>query len=412
MGLSEQISMDLSGLQRLEGRDIRANRFREGLSASEFTAQFHPVTQIDADLVDAWSDLARQASEPNIFYEHWCLRPALARLDHHPDLRLFLLWGGEPGHSQLLGLLPLGPASRFGRWPVPHVQNWMHHNSFLGTPLVRKGCEQLFWKELLIALDSSDWPGFLHINGMTIGGPLDQAMRIMCSDHKRRCDLVHSEARALLQSDLHAEAYLQATVRGKKRKELRRQAKRLDELGDIQFGHQTDAANLDPWIDEFLQLERRGWKGFGGSALASSDQTREFFRETLLGAAQSGQLERLDIRLEGMPLVMLVNFHSAPGSFSFKTAFDEAFARFSPGVLLQLENLKLLENPAIAWMDSCAAENHSMIDSLWSGRRHIGRFSIELQGVSRRAVFRGLRLGEDLMGKIRGRTIFDPTEVQ
>jgi hypothetical protein len=90
----------------------------------------------------------------------------------------------------------------------------------------------------------------------------------------------------------------------------------------------------------------------------------------------------------------------------------EAFARFSPGVLLQVENLRLLDNPSVAWMDSCAAENHSMIDSLWSGRRHIGRFSIELKGISRRAVFRGLRLGEDLMGKIRGRKVIDPTEGQ
>ena len=84
---------------------------------------------------------------------------------------------------------------------------------------------------------------------------------------------------------------------------------------------------------------------------------------------------------------MLVNFLSSDGGFGFKTAFDEEYSRFSPGVLL-------------------------MIDSIWSGRRHIGRFSIELEGVSRRAIFHGLRLAEDLMGKIRGRTIFDPTEVQ
>ena len=81
-------------------------------------------------------------------------------------------------------------------------------------------------------------------------------------------------------------------------------------------------------------------------------------------------------------------------------------------MLLQLENLRILDNPAIAWMDSCAAEDHPMIDSIWSGRRHIGRFSIELKGLSRRAIFHGLRLGEDLMGKIRGREIFDPTERQ
>jgi len=404
--------MDLSGLQKLEGRDIRANRFRETLAPPEDCAVFHPARDIGANLVEAWKDLAREASEPNIFYEPWFLRPALDQFDHHPDLRLFLLWAGEPGASRLLALLPIGPASHFGRWPVPHVQNWLHHNCFLGTPLVRQGYEQLFWEQLLSALDDCDWPGFLHINGMTIGEPLDRALRAVCGVQKRRCDLVHSEARALLQSELGPDAYLSENVRGKKRKELRRQAKRLDELGAVTYAHRTGAEDIDQWIDEFLELERRGWKGFGGSALDSAGQTRTFFRDALLGAARAGQLERHDIRLEGEPLAMLVNFHSGRGSFSFKTAFDEAFARFSPGVLLQLENLKILDNPAIAWMDSCAAEDHPMIDSIWSGRRHIGRFSIELKGLSRRAIFHGLRLGEDLMGKIRGREIFDPTERQ
>ena len=50
-------------------------------------------------------------------------------------------------------------------------------------------------------------------------------------------------------------------------------------------------------------------------------------------------VSRLD--LDGKPLAMLVNFLTAPGSFSFKTAFDEAFSRYSPGVLIQLDNLAI-----------------------------------------------------------------------
>ena len=404
--------MDLSGLQKLEGKDIRANRFRESLSAPEVSPIFHSVAEIDVNLVEAWSELAKHASEPNIFYEQWFLRPGLAQFDHHPDLRLFLLWAGEPQHSQLLGLLPLGPDNRFGRWPVPHVQNWVHHNCFLGTPLVRKGCEQLFWEHLLIALDAGDWPGFLHINGMTIGGRMDQALRAVCGVQKRRCDLVHSEARALLQSDLSSVAYHQTTLRGKKRKEWRRLSKRLNEEGEVSYGHHLDEQGLEQWIDEFLELEKAGWKGKNGSALDSSPETSAFFRQCVSGAAAAGQLERRDIRLDGKPLAMLVNFMSAPGAFGFKTAFDEDYSRFSPGVLLQIENLKFLDRRRLEWIDSCAAQDHPMIDSLWSGRRYIGRFSIELKGVSRRAIFRGLRLGEDLMAQIRGREIFDPTEVQ
>ncbi len=331
--------LDLSGAHKLTGSDIK-RRDRRGSAADRVpNAQLAPLHKIDPNFRSAWADLVQNASEPNIFYEPWFLEPSLNNFSTNPQLKLFLLWSGEPVFSDLLGLLPIGPASKFGRWPVPHIQNWMHHNCFLGTPLVRQGHEDAFWSALMGTMERGDWPGFLHIYGLTIGGTLDLSLRKVCQAQGRRCDLVHSEARALLKSDLEPEAYYSATVRGKKRKELRRQANRLSELGDVQFTQINDDAGLRQWIDEFLALEKQGWKGESGSALDCSDETRNFFRYTLHGVAKADQLERHDVRLDGKPMAMLVNFLSAPGSFSFKTAFDEEYSRFSPGVLLQHENL-------------------------------------------------------------------------
>lgn len=369
-----------------------------------------PITALGHDHVPAWQKLASNASEPNIFHEHWMLEPALRLFKGDADLHVFMFWAGVPLKSDLLGLLPLGPSRNFGRWPVPHVQNWMHHNSFLGTPLVRTGFENQFWTRLFARLDDTSWPGFFHLNGLTVGGPMDRALREVCRRQTRRCDLVYSEARAFLESSLDAETYFEENLRGKKRKELRRQKKRLGEFGDLKFVACRDDAALEQWTSEFLALERRGWKGRNGSALDCSDETRAFFSEILKHAASAGQLERHDLRLDGKPMAMLINFISGAGSFSFKTAFDEDYARFSPGVLLQRENLNILNDPQVQWMDSCAAEDHPMIDSLWSGRRHVGRFSIEMKGLSRTAIFRGVRLGEDIMAQLKGREIIDAME--
>ncbi|MEL6876028.1 MAG: GNAT family N-acetyltransferase [Pseudomonadota bacterium] len=400
--------MDAGGFQtRSEATDMFVHDDRVCLISSA-TAELRPVADMDDTLRPAWQKLAGLASEPNVFHEPWLLEPALRHFRTNPDLHMFLFWAGVPDKTDLIGLLPVGPSKRFGRWPVPHVQNWVHHNCFLGTPLIRKGFENQFWTALFDQLDKKSWPGFFHINGLTIGGPVDEAMRAVCARQKRRCDLVHSEVRALLQSDLDPDSYYTSSMRTKKRKELRRQERRLADLGDLQVARHEDAADLDHWIEEFLALERRGWKGRQGSALDSWAETRLFFKQSLQGAAAAGQLQRLDLRLDGKPLAMLVNFLSGEGSFSFKTAFDEDHARYSPGVLLQLENLKMLNNPAIAWMDSCAAEDHPMIDSLWSERRHVGRFSVELKGLSRTALFRGVRLGEDIMAQIKGRKVTDP----
>jgi hypothetical protein len=115
-------------------------------------------------------------------------------------------------------------------------------------------------------------------------------------------------------------------------------------------------------------------------------------------------LQLLALELDGQPIAMLVNFLAAPGSFSFKTAFDEAYARFSPGVLLQIDNLAILEQPGIEWMDSCAAEQHPMIESLWAERRSLIRVTIPLRGAQRRLAFSTARTLERLSAaRRRGR---------
>src|SRR5262249_15551850 len=151
-----------------------------------------------------------------------------------------------------------------------------------------------------------------------------------------------------------------SALSGKKRKELRRQCARLSELGDVSFERRADARDLDAWIERFLALELAGWKGLAGSALAAEPATAHLFRESLHGAAQRGKLERLTLSLDGEPIAMLATFLTPPGAFSFKTAFDERYARYSPGVLLQRENLAVLDRDDIAWSDSCAAADHPM----------------------------------------------------
>jgi CelD/BcsL family acetyltransferase involved in cellulose biosynthesis len=212
---------------------------------------------------------------------------------------------------------------------------------------------------------------------------------------------VYREERALLEKGLSPADYLETHVRGKKRKEYRRQHNRLSEEGALAFERSDGRVGLDAWIEEFFALERAGWKGQNGSALDCADDTRALFRGALQGAAVAGKLELLTLRLDGRAIAMLVNFITAPGSFSFKTAFDEDYARFSPGVLLQIENLKLLERDGLDWCDSCAAQDHPMIDSLWAGRRSIGRWSVAIGGPVRRAGFALLLAAEKAKARMR-----------
>lgn len=345
---------------------------------------FVPWRQLETE-IDAWDRLACRASEPNPFFESWYLLPSLR---HLPETEAVGVLRFELD-GELAGLLPMVRAGRYYRWPVPQLASWLHANCFCGVPLVAQGAEIAFWQAVLRWAD--DEPGmalFMHLRGMVLGGPIHAALSAVAASDGRQIETVHTEARAMLASDLAPDAYLEASLSTKKRKELRRQSNRLADEGEVAFERRTDTQDIAQWCEDFLVLERSGWKGKAGSALGCDDGTAQLFRESLAGAAERGRLERLTLTLDGRPLAMLATFLTAPGAYSYKTAFAEDYARFSPGVLLQRENLRVLERDDVAWSDSCASADHPMIDHLWRERRSIGRLSIAIGGGLRRSAFR------------------------
>ena len=178
--------------------------------------------------------------------------------------------------------------------------------------------------------------------------------------------------RALLRPAADAEAYLQAALSGPCRKKLRRNERRLAELGRLQYVALESGGDVGAWTEEFLRLEASGWKGRAGSAMACAAAARAFFTAVAAEAFRRGRLMMLALRLDGRPIAQLCNFVSGRGSFAFKVAFDEAYAPFSPGVLLEAENIRRFhDRPDLGWMDSCAAMQPALVDRLWTDRRLI-----------------------------------------
>lgn len=343
----------------------------------------------------AWDAVAARPSEANAFAERWFVEAGVRNLSLPADARMLVV----RAEGQLIGLMPICVSGKYGRMPVRHVENWLHYNCFFGAPLVRRSFEAYFWHRALSLLDADRGaPSFLHLVALDGQGPLTQALLRA----RRGSAIVHRSTRALLASDLSPAAYYETTVRKKKRKELGRLQHRLAETGTVGFTRLAGNDELEPWIDAFLALEASGWKGREGAALANARETEAFVRDALRGAFVAGRLEMIRLDVDTRPIAMLVNFLTPPGSFSFKIAFDEDFARFSPGVLVQLENLKILESPTVDWMDSCAVEDHPMINSLWGQRRELVRVSVPLKGSRRRITFAACRTLERVSALARG----------
>jgi CelD/BcsL family acetyltransferase involved in cellulose biosynthesis len=116
------------------------------------------------------------------------------------------------------------------------------------------------------------------------------------------------------------------------RKQLRRKERRLAERGmtTISVGPGDDASAE---IERFLELEASGWKGREGGALAASAENLSFGREVLQQASRRGRLHMVGIDCDGRPVARRCSLLAADGAYAFKTAYDESFAAYSPGVL-------------------------------------------------------------------------------
>ena len=346
--------------------------------------------------ITALEDLTNRAAEPNPFFEEWFLSASHPNLPEarKPELFAYIVAG------ELVGLAPLEHSTRYYGYPIPHFGTALHDNSFCGAPLIAAGHEVDFWRTLFTALDTRTGAALmLHLPMIPAGGAVGEALREALHEQDRASAIVDTYERAMLDSELSPNEYLEVSMSAKKRKELRRQHKRLSEEGQLSFERLEGDAGIAPWTQEFLSIERAGWKGAEGSALASAPETEQFFAETLAGAAHAGRLERLALRVDGRAVAMLANFLTPPGSYSFKTTFDERYRRYSPGLLLQLENLNLLNDELIEWTDSCAAEGHPMIERLWREKRTLHSYNIALGGKLRRALFTQLMRRETRKGK-------------
>lgn len=340
-------------------------------------------SQLDASFAQHLDALARTAIEPNVFLESWMLMPALAHLEV-PALILVTVWSLS---GMLTGMFPLELRTRYRGLPMRSLRSWEHDYAFLNTPLVAAAHAPETIRAFLEWTRSDQAPAHvLDLHMLRADGPFMRALTAETAADPRFATHVTTWMRAL-----HDRTSTSTTqVSAKHQKELRRQERRLGEIGVLRYAVLAADAAVDPWIRRFLELEARGWKGGEGTALDIARGGRAFFESIVRAAHARGQLRMLELGVDGVAVAMKCDFIGADGLFMFKIAYDEKHARHSPGVLLELFGLQQLETSGspIAWMDSCARSDHFMANRLWTGRRMLADCSISGRGVLSRWIIR------------------------
>ncbi|MGP0092050.1 MAG: GNAT family N-acetyltransferase [Xanthobacteraceae bacterium] len=377
--------------------------------------EWRPLASL-TDIVDDWRRLVARALEPNVFYEPAFALAAAPALG--ADVRCGLVWAGSNAPA-LVGLFPARIAARYGL-PLRVLVGWTHPFAPLGTPLVDRDLAQPVIGAWLnhVARDPALPPTVLLPlvpDQGAFAAALEAALARgeFCSkafDHHQRALLAPLSGEGA--TDRPHQNYLERALPGKKRKEFRRQSRRLEETAQAPLSTTSDSAAIGDALVNFLTLEAGGWKGRAGTAAIGDEAIRAFLTRAVMGLAAEGKAAVHRLMVGDRAVAAAIILRSGDRAWFWKIAYDETLARFSPGVLLAADVTDaLVADPAVACADSCATPDHPMIDHLWrerlalsdrliavGGSRLTFAFVRRLEGMRRRAI----RAAKGLRNRLRG----------
>ncbi|HEX7053096.1 MAG TPA: GNAT family N-acetyltransferase [Burkholderiales bacterium] len=326
-------------------------------------------------LVPQWEALAAEAAEPNPFYEHWMLLPALAAFGAGGGFRCAAVWLD----GTLAGLFPLALERRWRGLPVRCARSWRHRNMVIGTPLVRAKTARECWRALLEARVAP----LLELEWTAADGPLYGALAEAAGEGGHPWLVTDAYTRAVLVRGRDPRQRFNSNMKNNVRRWLAKLAAQ-GAVRAVQLGPDGDAM---AWLDEFVRLEASGWKGAAGTALACRDDDRRFVSEVFPEAFRRGRLIITGLDLDDKPLARHCMLAAGEGAFTFKIAYDERYASCSPGILADVENVRwFMETPGPAWIDSHTSRENTSYGRVWKDRRTVQRVAIGMTAAGRFAV--------------------------
>lgn len=322
-------------------------------------AEWHPLSALGAH-VDEWRDLATRALEPNVFYD-----PSFA-------LAAAPVFGGQAGAvavrraGRLIGLFPARAERRYG--VMATLTGWTHPYAPLGVPLVDRAEADA---AIAAFLDFAGRPGpqLVVLPMLARDGAFAAALDRVLARRGGTMAEFGRHARALLAPAGDRAGYLEHALPHKKLKELRRQRRRLADAEPVTLATARAPNDVAAALGYFLALEATGWKGRAGTAAAGRPLIRDFMERAITALAADGNARVDRLKHGERTLAAAITLRSGNAAWFWKIAYDETFARASPGVQISLDLTEaLLADDSIARTDSCATADHPMIDHLWRGR--------------------------------------------
>lgn len=321
------------------------------------------------------TDLARRSGEKNILIETPMLLASWRYLfskSHKPQAILIWEIDKSANGRRLAGLFPIVRNRK--RFPLYTIAtNFADPMRFLGTPLVDADLAVDVWEVFLKTLRQHvRFPHMFLFNLSHGSGTVRRALKEAATIAGWEIAPLTTYSRATLDASIDIAEVISSSIRKKKIKEYDRLRRRLEETGELRFEVVSDPGSIRQALEDFMAVEASGWKGRSRTNILSASSWTNYFKDFVPELAETGQCEIVRLTLDGQTIASGVMLKSNGLAWFYKTAFDEAYTVYSPGVLLTLDLTRYLcDHPEITMADSCALADHPMIDHIWRQRMEI-----------------------------------------
>jgi CelD/BcsL family acetyltransferase involved in cellulose biosynthesis len=345
-----------------------------------------PLKELASRDIAAWRELATQAAEPNPFFEPECVLPAARHLGE-PDVGLLVVTGG----GEWLACMPVIAHLRRWHTRLPVFAAWRNLYGCLGTPLVAGSAVEIATERLLEQAFRASSFGVVGFPWLGEDGPVARGLRATLAASGREPTLHRSFERAVVRRATLADGF-DAVISARHQRNLGRLSRRLAEVleAPLMVSDQSESAGA---AEDFMALEGSGWKGEAGTALRSNPAHAAYFNELCAGFRAAGRLQLLALGTADRSVSYKCNLLAGDAVFCFKIAHDESFARYRPGVQLELEMLeRFRDEMSEMWMDSCAAPDSKLFEDFWPERRPIGTYVLTANDTIGRTINHAARI--------------------
>ncbi len=353
------------------------------------------------ELLEDWHGLERDAAEPAAVASPCWLPAAVVNLPAPQCPRFCMPRDAKDLPMAVIGLrmshrfAPLGPVAttRWGEF------------FFSGLPLLRAGREEASLRTVLEEAASSGACA-LELAAIPLNGAVAQAaLRLAEGESGMQAVILNRWKRAALDATRDPEKWWRQDVSPGSRRKWTRLRRRMEREGDVHFRAMEPDENPEPWLDAFLTLERAGWKGRAGTAIACHASLQRFVTDTVQAHAAENRLRFWQLDMDGRPVASLFGFLAGSTLWLGKIAYDETLARHSPGALLMIEATRhILRDETITFADSSADPDHPMIDHLWKERLEMADILLtapHLSEVAARALIMAERTRRTLRERVK-----------